>query len=76
MMKFIIHLISVIETHGTMKVQDLQSILSLPINACFAFGYANLWSMMQAFPDIFVSTSTKPISFRGEVKLNPQCICE
>lgn len=74
MMNFIIHLISIIETHGSMKIQDLQGILNLPINGCFSFGYPNLWSMLQAFPDIFVSTSAKPINFRGEVKLNSQCI--
>lgn len=76
MMKFIIHVISVIETHGSMKIQDLQHVLNLPINGCFGFGFPNLWSMMQAFPDIFVSTSAKPINFRGEVKLNTQCIRE
>lgn len=59
-----------------MKIQDLQSILNLPINGCFTFGFPNLWSLLQAFPDIFVSTSAKPINFRGEVKLNTQCIRE
>lgn len=76
MMEFIIHVISVVESHGVMKIQDLQNVLNLPINGCFSFGYPNLWSMLQAFPDIFVSTSAKPINFRGEFKLNPQCIRE
>lgn len=77
MMKFIIHIISVIEScGGTMKIQHLQNALDLPINGCFSFGFPNLWSMIQSFPDIFVTTTNKPINFRGEIELNTQCIRE
>lgn len=37
-------------------------------------GYPNLITFMQAFPDIFVYTPSKTNAFRGDVKLNNQCI--
>lgn len=38
MMRFIIHMINVIEPSGTVKLQDLINSLKLSIKACFPFG--------------------------------------
>lgn len=37
-------------------------------------GYPNLTSLIQAFSDVFVSATSKPINHRGDIKLNKQCI--
>lgn len=38
MMKFILHMINVIEPIGTIKMADLKTSLNIPINGCFSFG--------------------------------------
>lgn len=75
-MRFIVYIINVVESRGVIKVQHLRSILNIPLNGCFPFGYPNLPSLIQAFQDIFVSTGGKQITYRTEIKINSQCICK
>lgn len=76
MLRFIVQIIDIIEQRGVVKIQELANLMKLSIKDCFAFGYPNLFTFIQAFPDVFVYTPSKSNTMRGDVKINNQCICK
>lgn len=100
MMRFIMHIINIVETRGVVKIQDLANLLKVSVKACFPFGkyfylnlldlktkpfkfslhfilslgYPNLTTFIQAFPDVFLYTPSKTNAFRGDVRVNGQCV--
>jgi meiosis arrest female protein 1 len=71
MMKFVIHVVNILEQKNTMNIQELKSVMKLNLTATFNFGHENVSSLIQAFPDV--------IKFAGDDKnlqLNPECPCK
>lgn len=79
MMKFLMHAVSVLEQKRKATILELKSIMKLNVNTTFAFGFANLVTLFQAFPDIFHITSDasdKNAHDRFEIECNHDCPCE
>lgn len=74
-MKFLMHISNLLEQRKVMNVQEIKSTLKLSLTTCFNFGHPNLASVVQAFPDIFSSTSrvSGNVNDRSEIELNPEC---
>ena len=76
MMKFLIHIVNVMEQKNVMNVQEIKSIMKLNLTTTFSFGFPNVSSLIQAFPDAIVGageSADKSIHERSEVELNPDC---
>jgi meiosis arrest female protein 1 len=80
MMKFVIHVVNILEQRKTINIQDLKSLMKLSLTATFNFGHPNVSSLVHAFPDVFkvvnASGEEKSIHERSEIELNPCCPCE
>ncbi|XP_055307961.1 meiosis regulator and mRNA stability factor 1-like [Sitodiplosis mosellana] len=76
MTKLMIFLVNLIDFIGerTVKLNDIHHSLKLSIKSCFPFGYPNLNSFIEAFPDVFVMNISKTSATRNEVSVNSQCI--
>lgn len=74
MMKFIIHVVNVLEQRKVMNVQDIKSMMKINLTTCFNFGFANLSSLFQAFPDIFnVNKTEGNLHERSDIELARDC---
>lgn len=75
MMKFFIHLINVLEQKKKMNVQEIKSVMKLNLTTTFNFGFANLSSLVQAYPDMLAisSLSDKSMQERSDIEWNPNC---
>ncbi|KAG5678345.1 putative Meiosis regulator and mRNA stability factor 1 [Polypedilum vanderplanki] len=74
MMKFIMHIVNVLEQRKVMNVQEIKSMMKLNLSTCFNFGHPNLSSLLQAFPDIFKTTNNGVnLHERSDVELNSDC---
>jgi len=72
MMRFIMHITSLLDHKKVMNVQELKAALKLNLNTCFNFGFSNLSSLLQAYTDIFVSIPTGTnLQDRSDVQMNP-----
>lgn len=77
MMKFLMHVVNILEQKKTMNVSEIKSVMKLSLTTTFNFGYPNLSSMVQAFSDIFiVGGMDKSLNERSDVLLNPDCPCK
>lgn len=73
--KFLMHISNLLEQRKKMSVQEIKSTLKLNLTACFNFGYANLSSLLQAYPDIFIGTKMGANLYeRSEMELTPECL--
>lgn len=75
MMKFFIHLVNVLEQKKKMNVQEIKSIMKLNLTTTFNFGFANLSSLVQSYPDILAISpvSEKSMQERSDIEWNPNC---
>lgn len=74
MMKFVIHIANILEQRKIMNVQEIKSMLKLNPSTCFNFGYSNLSSLFQAFPDIFNGTRNGVnLHERSDIELVADC---
>lgn len=51
-------------------------VMKLSLSTTFNFGFPNLSSLIQSFPDIFSVSSEKSLNERSDVRLNPDCPCK
>jgi meiosis arrest female protein 1 len=73
-MKFIMHVVNVVEQHKRMNIQEIKSIMKLNLTTCFNFGFPNLSSLFQAFPDIFkFSKIGLNLHDRSDIELVSDC---
>lgn len=76
MMKFMMHVVNLLEQKKTMNVQEIKSMMKLNLTSTFNFGFPNVSSLLHAYSDIFAIVGDKNIHDRCEVELNPSCPCE
>lgn len=80
MMKFVFHVVNILEKKKKANVQEIKSIMKLPLNVTFSFGFANVSSLLEAFHDIFsvenVGKLNEKVHERSDVELNPTCPCK
>jgi len=74
MMKFIMHVVNVVEQYKMMNIQEIKSTMKLNLATCFNFGFPNLSSLFQAFPDIFNFTKVGlNLHDRSDIELVRDC---
>lgn len=74
MMKFIMHITNILEQRKIINLQEIKSMLKLNLSTCFNFGYPNLSSLFQAFPDIFNGTKIgTSLHERSDIELVAEC---
>lgn len=76
MMKFMMHVANILEQRKMMNIQELKALLKLNLSTCFNFGFSNLSSLFQAFPDIFKPASNLingMLHERSDIELNTDC---
>ncbi|CRL06510.1 CLUMA_CG019553, isoform A [Clunio marinus] len=73
MMKFMIHVANVLEQKKRININELKSIMKLNLSTTFNFGYPNISTLFQAFPDTFKVVDEKPLHERSEIELHPDC---
>lgn len=77
MMKFLVHVVNILEHRTKISIQEIKSIMKLNVSTTFNFGYPNVSSLIQAFPDIFkVEASVvgeKSCVERIEIEVKPEC---
>jgi hypothetical protein len=71
-MKFLMHISNIIEQRKAMSIHEIKAILKLNYTTCFKFGYPNLSSLIQAYPDIIRGTKQGDLHERSEVELSPE----
>lgn len=52
-MAFLLNVICLLEENGPTTILDLKTALGCNLQTTFEFGFANLYSMLQAYSDIF-----------------------
>lgn len=72
-MKFIMHICNIIEQRKGINIQEIKAILKLNYTTCFKFGYPNLSSLFQAYPDIIRSTQSGDLHERSDIELAIDC---
>lgn len=74
MMKFFIHLVNVLEQKKKLNVQEIKSMMKLNVTTTFNFGFANLSSLIQAYPDILTISlaNEKSLQERADIEWNPK----
>lgn len=77
MMKFMIHAVNLLEQKKKMSIQEIKAAMKLSVSTTFVFGYPNVSSLIQAYPDIFkidaCATGDKNLMEKFDVELNPSC---
>lgn len=78
MMKFLFHVVNVLEQKKRMNVQEIKSLMKLSLNSTFNFGFPNVSSLIEAYPDVFdVNTGSasgeKVPHERYDIELNAAC---
>ena len=74
MMKFIMHVVNVVEQYKVMNIQEIKSMMKLNLATCFNFGFPNISSLFQAFPDIFNFTKVGlNLHDRSDIELVRDC---
>jgi meiosis arrest female protein 1 len=74
MMKFIMHVVNIVEQHKMMNIQEIKTMMKLNLTTCFNFGFPNLSSLFQAFPDIFSFTKAGlNLHDRSDIELVHDC---
>lgn len=79
-MKFFIHAVNVLESRKKMNVQEIKSAMKLNLSTTFNFGFPNVSTLFQAYPDIFnvtvSGTVEKHLHERSDVEVVPDCPCK
>ena len=80
-MKLLLHIANVLEQKKKMNIQEIKSIVKIGFNTTFNFGFPNISSLIEAYPDIFViltgcGAGEKASNERCEFELNPSCPCK
>lgn len=71
MMKFLVHVAGALEHRKSANIHELKTTLKINVSSCFNYGYPNLSSLFQAFPDMFVpSKAGTNIHERSDIELN------
>lgn len=73
MMKFLIHVVNILEQKKVMNVQEVKTIMKLNLTTTFNFGFPNMSSLFQSFPDIFKISAEQHLNERSDIELNPDC---
>lgn len=76
LMKFMMHVVSLLEQKKKINIQEVKSMMKLNLTATFNFGFPNVSSLLHAYTDIFTIVGDKNVHERCEVELNPNCPCE
>lgn len=76
MMKFMMHVVNLLEQKKTMNVQEIKSLMKLNLTATFNFGFPNVSSLLHAYSDVFSIVGDKNVHERCGVELNPDCPCK
>lgn len=71
-MKFLMHISNIIEQRKVISIQEIKAILKLNYTTCFKFGYPNLSSLIQAYPDIIRGTKQGDLHERSEIEIAPE----
>ncbi|XP_052864140.1 meiosis regulator and mRNA stability factor 1 [Anopheles cruzii] len=74
LMKFVLRLVQVVKQRAPINVCDLKQTLGVSLRTCFEFGFPNLSSVINAFPDVFVANNMACIHERSYIELNRDCI--
>lgn len=76
-MKFFIHAVNVLESRKTMNVQEIKSVMKLNLSTTFNFGFPNISTLFQGYPDIFTvatgGAAEKHLQERSDIEVNPDC---
>lgn len=78
MMKFLLHVVNILEQKKRITIQQIKSIMKLSLNSTFYLGFPNVSSIIVAYPDIFVvctegGAGEKIHHERYDVELNQAC---
>lgn len=76
MMKFIIYVVNILQKRKRIGILELKELLKVNVSTCFNFGFPNVSSLIQAFPDIFLVTSAAHMHERSELELNKNSVCK
>jgi meiosis arrest female protein 1 len=77
MMRFLMHVVNILEQRKSSTVSELKSIMKLNLTTCFNFGFPNMSALFQAFPDIFDGSKIGcNLHEHSEIELNSDCPCK
>uniref|UniRef100_A0A182MZE3 HTH OST-type domain-containing protein n=1 Tax=Anopheles dirus TaxID=7168 RepID=A0A182MZE3_9DIPT len=74
LMKFVVRIVQLVKQRAPINVCDLKTALNVSLGTCFEFGFPNLVSVLNAFSDVFIASSSAYIGEKSDIELNRDCI--